>query len=592
MASIYRRTRSYPIPSGAEIVTDRKGQRFAKWVDNKTGRTRKAPLNAAGDAVMVESGSYLIAYFDAGGKRQEVNSKTTDLATAERIAGQLENKAALRQAGIIDPTQERFSNEARRPLVDHIEDYRRFLASKGNTPKHVESTLRYIEIVCQRTNAKQVSDLNGAAVLQVVGELRNRGISKRTQDGAGPRTANAYLTAIKGFSRWLWRERRTPVDALATLPRFNEETDRRHVRRELTPDEAVYLLGFVEGYTTKFHNMPGPVRAIAYRLALGSGLRAGELRSLTPAHFDLDADPATVTVDAAYSKRRRLDVQPIRQDLAELLRPWLAGYGRDDHPLANMPDNTARMLQQDLAAARRKWIDDAPTDAERQQRERSDFLAYQDADGRVVDFHATRHTYISGIVAGGASVKTCQELARHSTPTLTIGRYSHARLHDLTAALDALPDLATPPETTTAETLTATGTDNLTPVSTVSILPANRQQYGSETMQETANCGERPDDCSGTETAPQQAQGERPNVLKLQDLAIKKPHPAGCGGERRARESNPQPAKPASDFESDPSPFGYPPAVTVLIRLSLRSNGKTGLAGRKFKGFSRFFGVA
>ena len=52
-------------------------------------------------------------------------------------------------------------------------------------------------------------------------------------------------------------------------------------------------------------------------------------------------------------------------------------------------------------------------------------------------------TYVSGIVAGGASVKTAQELARHSSPTLTIGRYSHARLHDLQGALDALPS-ATP----------------------------------------------------------------------------------------------------------------------------------------------------
>jgi hypothetical protein len=102
------------------------------------------------------------------------------------------------------------------------------------------------------------------------------------------------------------------------------------------------------------------------------------------------------------------------------------------------------MLQDDLNEARRRWLQDAKTDAERAERERADFLKHIDADGRVLDFHGTRHTYISGIVAGGASVKTCQELARHSTPTLTIGRYSHARLHDLTAALDALPECAAP----------------------------------------------------------------------------------------------------------------------------------------------------
>ena len=36
--------------------------------------------------------------------------------------------------------------------------------------------------------------------------------------------------------------------------------------------------------------------------------------------------------------------------------------------------------------------------------------------------HAARHTYVSRVVESGASVKTCQELARHSDPTLTIGR--------------------------------------------------------------------------------------------------------------------------------------------------------------------------
>jgi integrase len=100
-----------------------------------------------------------------------------------------------------------------------------------------------------------------------------------------------------------------------------------------------------------------------------------------------------------------------------MLRPWLAKYGRDEHPFSAMPERTARMLHDDLNEARRRWLQDAETDAERAEREQSDFLKHTEADGRVLDFHGTRHTYISGIVAGGASVKTCQELARHSTPT-------------------------------------------------------------------------------------------------------------------------------------------------------------------------------
>lgn len=185
-------------------------------------------------------------------------------------------------------------------------------------------------------------------------------------------------------------------------------------------------------------------------------MRASELRSLKPESFDLDADPPVVAVGAAYSKRRRQDLQPIRADLVEMLRPWLAGRMEGGPVFGKLPGGTARMLRTDLEAARDQWLRDATTDAEREQREGSDFLRYENATGEVADFHSTRHTYISGIVAGGASVKTCRELARHSTPILTIGRYSHTRLHDLTGALEALPDLQ--PQESTTQALQATGT--------------------------------------------------------------------------------------------------------------------------------------
>ncbi len=71
---------------------------------------------------------------------------------------------------------------------------------------------------------------------------------------------------------------------------------------------------------------------------------------------------------------------------------------------------------------------------------------------------------MSGIVASGASVKTAQELARHSNPSLTIGQYSHTRLHDLQGALDALPKSSSDPNRPIAEPeevgIQATGSDD------------------------------------------------------------------------------------------------------------------------------------
>jgi integrase len=79
-----------------------------------------------------------------------------------------------------------------------------------------------------------------------------------------------------------------------------------------------------------------------------------------------------------------------------------------------MPEKTARMLRPDLDAA------GVPPSVA----------------AKVVDFHAFRHTYITGLVQRGASVKTCQTLARHSTPTLTLGRYAHVEEDEMRQALE------------------------------------------------------------------------------------------------------------------------------------------------------------
>ena len=210
----------------------------------------------------------------------------------------------------------------------------------------------------------------------------------------------------------------------------------------------------------------------------------------------------------------------------------------------------ARSFRKDLQAARTAWIEEAATDNERERRNESDFLLYRDKDGRVADFHATRHTYISGIVATGASVKTAQELARHSTPVLTIGRYSHARLHDLQGALESLPDLA--PSVPSPQVQRATGTDSM-----VGSVGANagavetkweqmRGQLRGQSGDILANRGER----KNTGEAQEPHNGIDSQAVTLSVVGNKKATAGEPWRERRARESNPQPAKPASDFES------------------------------------------
>ena len=131
---------------------------------------------------------------------------------------------------------------------------------------------------------------------------------------------------------------------------------------------------------------------------------------------------------------------------------------------------------------------------------------YQDHDGRFADFHAPCHTYISQIVAGGSSVKVAQELARHSTSRLTIDRYAHAQLYDVTAALNALH--AETVDAPLPEVLAATGTDD-------SRVGAQHQAQQSD--RETGRVAAT--GCDGR-TEPS-AQRESPKTLPMADLGEK-----------------------------------------------------------------------
>ena len=155
------------------------------------------------------------------------------------------------------------------------------------------------------------------------------------------------------------------------------------------------------------------------------------------------------------------DVQPLPDALVEPLRAWLSGFDPGERVFAGIAGDTARMLRSDLAAARAAWLKAAEQEPEpvKEQMQASDFLLYSDRQGHVADFHSLRVLFISRVVAGGASVKEAQTLARHSTPLLTMNTYSRATLLDVAGAVAGLGDLLTKqPTRPEAEAQRATGT--------------------------------------------------------------------------------------------------------------------------------------
>jgi hypothetical protein len=191
-----------------------------------------------------------------------------------------------------------------------------------------------------------------------------------------------------------------------------------------------------------------------YRAAAFTGLRASELASLTARSFDFETEPATVTVEAGYSKRRRTDVLPLHPDLAARLREWF----RERSAVAEGESVVLAFNDASEATSPRlwpgAWAEKRHAAAMLREDLKAAGIGYED-DGRVFDFHALRHQFISSLAKAGVHPKTAQELARHSTITLTLDRYSHVGLYDQGAALASLP-------TVEAAAVRATGTDDAT----------------------------------------------------------------------------------------------------------------------------------
>ncbi len=68
-------------------------------------------------------------------------------------------------------------------------------------------------------------------------------------------------------------------------------------------------------------------------------------------------------------------------------------------------------------------------------------IDYVDAEGRFLDFHALRHTFISRLAKSGVNPSMAKTLARHSTITLTLDHYTHVLDSDVRAALGTLPSI-------------------------------------------------------------------------------------------------------------------------------------------------------
>ncbi len=107
---------------------------------------------------------------------------------------------------------------------------------------------------------------------------------------------------MKQFSKWLYDTGRVSTDLLTRLdmPQVNETVRNR---RALTIDEAGRLLQSAKNNRIFYQGISGYERYLIYSLALTTGLRANEIRTLTVNDFDFASH--TVTVKPRNEKNRK-----------------------------------------------------------------------------------------------------------------------------------------------------------------------------------------------------------------------------------------------------------------------------------------------
>jgi integrase len=397
---------------------------------------------------------------------------------AERLLRQRMAETDLAGTALADP----FAEHTRTPIAAHIAAWAADLLATGRTARHVGHRRRMVTAVVKEMEAEVLADVKADAVRLAIDALRIRGDAKpelppptdptqgytprelcgilnlhlkslsRTARRAGvppgspgrPRrysidhaeairnslpgfglaTANHYLSACKAFTRWCAGRtgRRLAVDPLSHLERWNARTDVRRRRRALTPEQFErFVSAAANGRILR--GLTGPDRLVLYTLAANTGLRAAELASLTPESFSWghEKTSATVTVAAAYSKHRREDVQPLRADVADLMRQYLAGRppGQPVWPGLWYVD-AAEIVRVDLEVAG---------------------IPFKDARGGNFDFHAIRKCFGSALGAAGVPPEVARQLMRLSSINLLTNHYSDPDLFDKAGALDKLPRL-------------------------------------------------------------------------------------------------------------------------------------------------------
>jgi len=495
VGSIYKKFVTKPLPPSAELFTRKvRGldRRFARWTDTK-GRVHTAPVrtaekgkNAGVPRLWIETSTYYAKYRDADGLVQYVPTRCRDEQSARNVLAELEKRADKVRSGLRSRGEDATIDHQAMPLAEHFGAYLTNLEAESTSPVHRDNVERCLKRVAGDCGFTRLADLNRDALERwLVLQARPTEAGKK---GMSARTRNIYRACWVAFCNWCLATDRLLANPFDKVAKADEESDPRRKRRSMTEAELVRLLDVARRRPLAEYGRPklrrdagqrkgkrdtwtiapldyetldaaterarerlkdkpalvarldrlGRERALTYKALVLTGLRKGELASLTVGQLVLDGPHPHAVLHAADEKNRQGSQIALRSDLAADLRQWLADQLAETQDAARLrttglpsklpagakvfrvPTGLIRILDRDLSAAGIAKVDDR---------------------GRTLDVHALRHSFGTLLSKGGVAPRTAQAAMRHASIDLTMNVYTDPRLLDVQSALDALPKL-------------------------------------------------------------------------------------------------------------------------------------------------------
>jgi integrase len=381
------------------------------------------------------------------GKWVKTSLKVTDKKVAREKLRKLQQRAERVAAGMIDPLEET-------PLRDHLADFMRHLEQQGRSASYrVQTECEIIKValfcagreVPRRIDRKRLDEYRAQVVEVTLDALTPDKVDEfmagLPADKAA-RTRNGYRTSVVGLFSFLVQKRKLAYNPILCVTRHKGE--KKRIRRALPTDQLQALLNAaksrplaqtltirrgsrkgrqeatVSPEVRQQREHDGVQRALIYAMAFYTGFRRKELRAMCVKHLRLDAEVPHVHLPGTLTKNAQDAKIPLKSEVAEQLRCWVAGKMPDDL-VFRVPkhDELLKALKKDLAFAG---------------------IPYRDELGRVFDFHALRKSLGTQLRLAKVDPAVSQQFLRHSDIRLTMEVYNDDRLHDLQAeVVEKLP---------------------------------------------------------------------------------------------------------------------------------------------------------